>query len=331
MEKNTDDVVCHLLPYVEEEMFFGLSDDQKFGWQIIEFNLPEAWKTSMGENVTIAVIDTGVQINHPDLKENVVSGFNFIHPEIPPLNDTDIECHGTHVSGIIAANHNESGMVGVAPKAKIMPLRVLDKYGIGNMKSVVAAINYAVEHGADLISMSLGTKIEVPAVREAITNAASKNIICFVAAGNAGTSDNLMYPANYPETISVGAIDENYMRADFSCTGRLDFVAPGVRIFSTVPTDKYAFLSGTSQAAPFVAGLAALYLSAKRKIDPNVRFSADKYREVFKKYTVDIKNLDPTATDPLKKKFWEGFGIIQVKDFEKLIKEALSQNPKESA
>lgn len=313
MEINLKEIECHLLPYIQEDVFQTLSDAQQYGWQITAFNLPDVWKYSQGEGVTVAVLDTGIQVDHKDLLGNILPGYNFVDNNDKPLNDCDSEMHGTHVSGIIGANNNDSGVVGVAPKVKIMPLKVLDKNGAGNMLSVVSAINYAVKHGADIISMSLGTRTPVPTVQEAIIEAAKNGVVCFVAAGNAGASEQLLYPAAYPEVIAIGAVDENSMRASFSCTGpNLDFVAPGVRIFSTVPTNSYTYLSGTSQAAPFVAGIAALVLSSKRKTNPSAKMSADDYRTIFKQNTMDVKNLQENAKD---KKFWEGFGIIEPAKF----------------
>ena len=155
----------------------------------------------------------------------------------------------THVAGIIAANNNNDGMVGVAPKSKIMPIKVLNSFGMGSISTVAKAIRWAVDNGADLITMSLGARNPTPDVLDAINYANSKKVVCFVAAGNAGSTKQLLYPAAYSECISVGSIDENSMRADFSCTGpNLDFVAPGVKIYSTVPTNSYAFLSGTCLA-----------------------------------------------------------------------------------
>jgi major intracellular serine protease len=315
MELNLNEIECHLLPYIQEDVFQTLSDAQQYGWQITAFNLPDVWKYSQGEGVTVAVVDTGIQLDHKDLAGNILAGYNFVNDNNNPCNEVEQEMHGTHVAGIVGANNNDSGVVGVAPKAKIMPLKVLDKNGAGNMSSVISAINYAVKNGADIISMSLGTRTPVPAVQDAIKEAAKNGVICFVAAGNAGASEQLLYPAAYSEVIAIGAVDENSMRANFSCTGpNLDFVAPGVRIFSTVPTNSYTYLSGTSQAAPFVAGIAALVLSSARKRDPKTKLYADDYRNIFKQNTMDVKNLQENL-DAQGKKFWEGFGIIEPSKF----------------
>lgn len=210
----------------------------------------------------------------------------------------------THVSGILVAQNNDIGMVGVCPKAKVMPIKVLNKKGAGDLLQVAKGIVWAADNGADIITMSLGAPMKVQQVRKAIQYAASKSVPTFVAAGNAGNTKELFYPANYPESISIGAIDENFNRAKFSNTGmNLDFMAPGVDIFSTVPDNWYATLSGTSMACPFAVGVAALVLSyVKHGKSSLVLKTVDDYRNVLKKYTVNTLNSSS--------KFYQGFGII---------------------
>jgi len=225
----------------------------------------------------------------------------------------------THVAGIIAANDDHQGMVGIAPKAKIMPLKVLNSLGMGSVDNIAEAIFYAVDNNADIITMSLGARNPVPKVLDAINYANSKSVPCFVAAGNAGSSKNLLYPAAYTECISIGAVDENCMRADFSCTGpNLDFVAPGVKIYSTVPKNSYAYLSGTSMACPFAVGVAALVLSQKREYEPNLKLNIDDYRQILKSNTLSIKNLDLNL-DQQGTRFWQGMGIINPNEFEEWV------------
>lgn len=218
----------------------------------------------------------------------------------------------THVCGILAAECNDIGMVGVCPKAKVRPVKVLDKRGNGNLLSVSEGIKWAADMGVDLITMSLGAPVKVQQVRKAIQYAAERGVVTFCAAGNAGNTKEVFYPANYLETIAIGAIGEDFQRARFSNTGQnLDFMAPGVDIFSTVPDDWYATLSGTSMACPFAVGVAALVLSYVKKGKANYNLkTADDYREIFKKYTTPIDN--KTYSDP---KFYSGFGIIDPRKF----------------
>jgi subtilisin family serine protease len=242
-----------------------------------------------------------------------VPGKNFVENDMAPF---DSGQHGTHVAGIIAANDNDSGIVGVAPNCKIMPIKVLNSYGAGKIDHVAAAIRYAVDQGVDLISMSLGCRNPVDSVLDSINYANEHKTVCFVAAGNAGSTKQLLYPAAYTECISIGAVDENSMRADFSCTGpNLDFVAPGVKIYSTVPKSSYAFLSGTSMACPFAIGVATLVLSEKRKSDPSIRIGIEEYRNILGKNTIKTKNLDQNL-DKNGARFWQGLGIINPIEFE---------------
>lgn len=314
--KNNDylkNIQCNLLPYTKENILSFQSSSQALGWQITNFNIPEIWKFSQGENVKIAVLDTGIDLNHGDLKENLLEGANFIEKDLPPQ---DYASHGTHVAGIIAAKNNDLGIVGIAPQAKILPIKVLNNYGAGDMKAVLDGINYAVSQKADIICMSLGTRDSVEEIRVAIEEAAKNNTICFVAAGNAGNTEQLLYPAAYTECISVGAVDENCLRASFSCTGpNLDFVAPGVKIYSCVPKNTYAYMSGSSMACPFAVGVAALVLSSKRKIDSEAVMSADDYREVFKQNSMTVKNLEELLEKQGSARFWQGMGIINPESF----------------
>jgi subtilisin family serine protease len=295
---------CSLFPFVREEVLSLQDAKQKAGWNITAFNLPKAWAKSKGEGVKVAVLDTGVDLDHPDLAKNLLPGANLVQPGRPPQDDNQ---HGTHVAGIIAAENNEIGMVGVAPAAKIIPVKVLDRRGNGSLLNVAQGIRWAADQGkADLICMSLGAPNPVQEVRKAIQYAQSKGVVCFVAAGNAGRTPRLFYPAEYPETVAIGSIDENFMRSGFSNTGDgLDFMAPGGRIFSTVPDNWYAVLSGTSMAAPFAVGVAALLLSYFRGKDSKAPSTANDYIEAFKSHTVPIKNGDLKNN-----KFFQGFGII---------------------
>lgn len=299
---------CSLFPYVKEDVLSLQEAVQKSGWNITAFDLPGTWSRTKGEGVKIAVLDTGCDLDHPDLKSNILGGINFINPSKDPWDDNS---HGTHVAGIIAAENNEIGMVGVAPHSKIIPVKVLDRNGNGNLVDVSKGIRWSVDVAkADFICMSLGSPNPVQEVRKAIQYAQSKGVVCFVAAGNSGLTKRVFYPADYPETIAVGSIDENMTRSSFSNTGEnLDFMAPGNRIFSTVPDDWYAVLSGTSMATPFVCGVAALLLSRAREKGEDSRFrNAKDYVEEFKKHTIPVSDRDLRSG-----KFYHGFGIIDPK------------------
>lgn len=293
---------CKLLPYKRVDAVSIQDAKQNAGWNITAFDLPKAWNLTQGEGVVIGVLDTGVDLDHNDLVENLLPGANFIKPGKDPVDDNG---HGSHCAGILVASNNEIGVVGVCPKAKVMPIKVLNASGTGNMLQVAEGIRWAVDHGAHILSMSLGCPFKVQQVRKAIQYAASKGVVTFVAAGNAGRTKEVFYPAAYPETIAIGAIDKNFCRANFSNTGQnLDFMAPGVDILSTVPDNWYATLSGTSMAQPFACGVAALVLSYVRNKRPDIKLTcADDYRNLFRQHTIPVKNGDTS-------KFFQGFGII---------------------
>lgn len=295
------------LPKHEVEEVFQLSSTQQFGWSLTAFNIPDVWSLSEGEGSKIAVIDSGCDLNHPDLVDNLLPGFNFINPNKPPEDDNG---HGCFCCGIIIASNNEIGMIGVAPKAKVMPVKVLDSKGSGDLENVVKGIRWSVDNGADIISMSLGCPRPIQNVRKAIQYAESKGIPVFCAAGNAGKTKEIFYPANYKETIAIGSIDSNLSRSDFSNTGEnLDFMAPGGKIFSTMPNNWYGYMSGTSMACPFVSGIAALCLSYQRKKYPNKPlFGYQGYVDILRKHVVSTMGVDPNN-----KHFYEGYGIIDVK------------------
>lgn len=302
MKKNKK---CSLFPYKVEKVFSIQEVGQQSSWGIKIFDLPKTWQKTKGEGVKIGVIDTGCDLDHPDLQKNLLQGKNFITPKNDPWDDNR---HGTHVCGIIGSENNDIGVVGVAPKSKIVPIKVLDKNGNGNLVNVSKGIRWAVnEAKVDLICMSLGAPSPVQEVRKAIQYAVSKKVTCFVAAGNSGVTKKIFYPANYPEVIAIGSIDENFNRSKFSNTGdNLDFMAPGSKILSTIPNNSYGILCGTSMATPFAAGVAALYLSYIRNNNINVKLeNPDDYIREFKSHTFSIKDGN--------NKFYQGFGIIDVK------------------
>lgn len=303
MKKN----IITLLPYTREEVFTLQDVKQKLGWEITSFNLPKTWKSTQGEGVKVAVLDTGADLDHEDLACNLLPGINFVNKRASPQDD---QGHGSHVAGTICACNNDLGMVGVAPKTKVIPVKVLDKHGAGELKHVTDGIYWAVDQGVDFITMSLGAPSPVKMVHKAIQYAASKSIVVWCAAGNAGKTHNIFYPAAYPETIGIGAIDKNMDRANFSCTGPdLDFLAPGVSILSTVPDNWYAVLSGTSMANPFAVGIGCLLLSHKRKHNLKVKLdTCDDYINFLKKYTIFKGN-----------KLFEGHGIIDPRKLDEWI------------
>ncbi|WP_225913791.1 S8 family peptidase [Leptolyngbya ohadii] len=254
-------------------------------------NAPEAWQRGYtGQNVVVAVVDTGVDYTHADLNDNIwrntrevangrdddgngyiddLTGWNFVRNNNNPI---DRDGHGTHVAGTIAAENNGFGTTGVAFNAKIMPVKVLNDSGVGTAASVAAGIRYAAMNGADVINLSLGGGFS-PAIDRAIQFATQRGAVVVMAAGNEGSSQP-GFPAQAARRwgIAVGAIDSSSRLASFSNRAGstpLDYVvAPGVSVYSTLPGNQYGFLSGTSMAAPHVAGVAALMLGVNRSLTP---------------------------------------------------------------
>lgn len=237
---------------------------KQYGPQITK--APQAWDVTRGSsNVRIAIVDTGVQYDHPDLADKVVKGFDFVDKDSDPYDENG---HGTHCAGIAAAvTDNGIGIAGMAPDASIYAVRVLDANGSGSLADVASGITHAADNGSQVISLSLGSFIGGTALKDAVNYAWNKGSVIVAAAGNSGLPFP-SYPAYYSNAIAVAATDSNDQTASFSNWGSwVDIAAPGVDIYSTYPTDSYQSLSGTSMATPHVAGLAGLLASQGRSAD----------------------------------------------------------------
>lgn len=233
-------------------------------------------ETNIG--IKVAVIDTGINRLHVDLVNNYVSGWDFVNKDSDPNDDNG---HGTHCSGIIAAELNGKAVVGVAPEADLYAYKVLDSRGSGTISNIIAGIQRAVQDDVQVISMSLGSSSYSQSLYDACFVAKSSNIVVVAAAGNSGntaTGSTVNYPAKFDCVIAVGATNINDYLATFSSTGpEVDVVAPGVNILSDIkdvtPYDGLnqdtGTMSGTSMACPHVAGTAALMLAANPTLTPN--------------------------------------------------------------
>ena len=233
-------------------------------WGLTLLAAETAWATATGAGVVVAVVDSGVDGRHPDLAAQLTpQGYDFVTDGGDGRIDEN--SHGTHVAGVVAAvQGNSLGVAGLAPRARIMPVRVLDAKGSGWSSDIAAGITYAVDHGADVVNLSLGGPDADPVTERAVGYALSRGVAVVAAVGNERASGSpRAYPAAYPGVIAVAAVDQSRTSSSFSSVGDyVDVAAPGRTILSTVVGGAYGYLSGTSMAAPFVSATAALALDA---------------------------------------------------------------------
>ncbi|MFN8496275.1 MAG: S8 family serine peptidase [Anaerolineae bacterium] len=229
-------------------------------WGLVRTGIPAAWDLTRGSpDVVIAVLDTGVDAAHEDLRGQLVAGYDFVHNTRTPDDDNG---HGTHVTGIIAAAANNGvGISGVAPGSRVMPIKVMSALGNGSHFVIAQGIEYALANNARVLNLSMGGDTPSQTLKQAIDHAWQAGALVVAAAGNDNT-DKPSYPAAWPNVISVGALNTDDTRAPFSNYGpTISLVAPGVAILSTLPDNRYEAWPGTSMAAPFVSGVAALLWS----------------------------------------------------------------------
>jgi type VII secretion-associated serine protease mycosin len=236
-------------------------------WGVFAIGADHAWATTTGRGVIVAVVDSGSG-PHPDLAENLLPGRSILGTvETQDGRDIDTSGHGTHVAGIIAAVANNGiGGSGVAPNAKILPIQVLDQAGQGDARDVAAGVRFAADNGARVINLSLGGATESSSLTQAITYANDKGVLVVAAAGNGGAADKPKWPASLDLTLAVTAVDQANNATNFDQRGEyIDLSAPGANVVSTAKGD-YVTLSGTSMAAGFVAGAAALLFAAEPRV-----------------------------------------------------------------
>jgi major intracellular serine protease len=277
---------------------------EKLPINVIIIGTEDKWKKGYkGKGVVIAILDTGCSLDHEDLSDRIVGGYNFTK-ESNGNRDVfeDLNGHGSHVAGIIAGSVNGSGIVGVAPEATLLILKVLNKNGGGRIRDLVDAVHYAIDwmgpkgERVSVISLSLATKFSDLALYEAVQRAINSQITVVAASGNDGDGnlDTLEYrfPGSYPEVIEVGAIDQKKHVAVFSNTNEfVDLYAPGVEIHSTFLSRGFSTLSGTSMATPHVTGALALLIQEYRERLKREPTELEIYCVLMKhKKVIDVQN-----------------------------------------
>lgn len=279
----TNPNVEYVVPNAKMHLFSAPVDVMalKEQWAIAKVQAEKAWQRAGNKgsrSILLAVIDTGADYKHKSLAPNMVPGYDFAKNDGDPMDQTSSANpgHGTHCSGIIGATGiADGGTIGISPEVSMMPIRFLDENGSGDLNNGVKAIDYAIEKGVKVISASWGAAIsraEAQPLIEAIQRAEKAGIVFVVAASNDGKNNDSfeVYPANanLSNTISVAASDSGDAKPSWSNYGKgsVQLSAPGNAIMSTLPSDKYGNLSGTSMATPLVAGLVA-FLKAQ---DPDL-------------------------------------------------------------
>ncbi|GAB1159632.1 MULTISPECIES: S8 family peptidase [Paenibacillus] len=275
---------------VEEDMQISLhatalhnkpATAQGVPWGVKQIRAPKVWSVSTGHRIKIGVIDTGADYHHPDLRYSLARGINLLNRSLLPHDDNG---HGTHIAGTIAAANSTEGMIGVAPRSLIYPVKAFDHNGSAYVSDIVLGIDWCVRNRVDIINMSFGMKTRSKALLDVVNRAHQAGIVIVASSGNDGKRRSIDYPARYPQTISVGATDKNRRIASFSNRGAyVDVYAPGDKIISSWVQGKHHEMSGTSMATSHVSGAIALLLAKHPGLSPS-----------------EIKTLVKRATVPLR-------------------------------
>lgn len=290
-----------IIPEINPEFVFQ-EMSEVYDWGLLDLNIPEIHKSTQGENIKIAIIDSG-KSEHAETLPNTVDAKNFSSSST--VNDT--RGHSTFVSGIIAAAKNDEGVVGVAPKSKLYFAKAVDDSGSGSPAAMVKSVHWAIDQQVDIISISAGMFFDFKPLRDAVQKAYSKNMIVVAAVGNTGSKHfDVAFPARYPEVIGVAAYDKNHKAAPFSSRGVNVFCAmPGVDIYSTWLDNQYCRSNGTSFACPIMTGICALILSKHKTAPDDTPCSTPKeMMEHLKKYA---KKLDDDSKSV-------GFGTVNLSE-----------------
>ncbi|WP_125666540.1 S8 family peptidase [Paenibacillus baekrokdamisoli] len=254
------------LLHVHGMVFKSTAREKGIPWGVQEIKAPQAWSLTTGHRIKVGVIDTGVDFSHPDLRYSLARGINLLNRAALPHDDNG---HGTHIAGTIAAANQLRGMIGVAPRSIIYPVKAFDNNGSAFVSDIVLGIEWCVRNRVDVINMSFGMKTRSKSLLNAVNNAYNAGIIIIASSGNDGKRKSIDYPARYPQTIAVGATNRLRRVAPFSNRGHyIDIYAPGDKILSSWLRGKYNEMSGTSMATSHVSGAIALLLAHRPGLSP---------------------------------------------------------------
>ncbi len=236
-------------------------------WGVRHIQAPQAWSITTGHHVRVGVIDTGIDYAHPDLQHSVSRGINLIYRNVPPHDDNG---HGTHIAGTIAAANRLHGMIGIAPRATIHPVKAFDQNGTAYVSDIILGLDWCARNRMHIVNMSFGMHSRSKSLMHAVQSANRAGVIVVASSGNDGRSSDIDYPARYGQTIAVGAINEQGRVASFTNRSSLiDIYAPGDKIVSAWLGGKYREMSGTSMATSHVSGAIALLVAHKPGLTPD--------------------------------------------------------------
>lgn len=251
-------------------------------WGVGHIGAPSAWSRTTGHRVKVGVIDTGVDFGHPDLRHSLERGINLLSRMDLPQDDNG---HGTHIAGTIAAANRHHGMIGVAPRARIHPIKAFDHNGTAYVSDIILGIEWCVRNGIDVVNMSFGMKTRSRSLYAAVSGAYRAGVLIVASSGNDGRNGSIDYPARYNHTIAVGATTRQGRIAGFTNrSGLIDVYAPGDRIVSAWLRGKHREMSGTSMATSHVTGAVALLLAMKPALAPG------QIKNIIQRSVVPLKN-----------------------------------------
>ncbi|MFY9174380.1 MAG: S8 family peptidase [Peptococcia bacterium] len=268
---------------------------RRVDWGIKRIGAPEVWDKLKERRVKVGIIDTGIYDKHPDLQDNIKECVSTLDDNSSYLDDNG---HGTHVAGIIGANSGPGGMLGVNPYVDFYVVKAFNRKGSGKLSDIIEGLDWLVRRQVNIINMSFSTSETNSVLDQAIWQAYARGTILVAAAGNSGGENTIKYPAKYPEVIAVSATDSSDRLATFSSTGpEVDFCAPGVNIRSTWLWGAYQQKSGTSFAAPHLAGEVADLLNYYGPMSPR------QVRDYLEAGAVQLEGLAPEQ---------QGLGLVEI-------------------